>query len=118
MVQQRPQDFFYAHTPMCMQTLRVRRVYDQKHNTLVYTAYATRFQNSVSFDFLPPHDARLDADISPQFLENSSYQSLACTPVAGCVVQDDGPSAGRYRTSVCALPISPAISPAAAAGES
>lgn len=31
-----------------LQTLRVRRVYDQKHNTLVYTAYATRFQNSVS----------------------------------------------------------------------
>lgn len=30
-----------------MQTLRVRRVYDQKHNTLVYTAYSTRFQNSV-----------------------------------------------------------------------
>ena len=47
MVQQRPQDFLHAHTPMCMQTLRVRRVYDQKHNTLVYTAYATRFQNSV-----------------------------------------------------------------------
>ncbi|CAL5227654.1 g10660 [Coccomyxa viridis] len=58
-------------------TLRVRRVYDQKHNTLVYTAYATRFQNS-----------------------------------------GDGPSAGRYRTSVCALPISPVVSPAAAAGES
>lgn len=58
-------------------TLRVRRVYDQKHNTLVYTAYSTRFQNS-----------------------------------------GDGPSAGRYKTSVCALPISPAVSPAAAAGES
>ena len=39
---------FAALTAFAVQTLRVRRVYDEKHNTLVYTAYATRFQNSVS----------------------------------------------------------------------
>ena len=58
--QQQPQDSLHTHIPMRMQTLRVRRVYDQKHNTLVYTAYATRFQNSVSTG-ISPCDARLDA---------------------------------------------------------
>ena len=42
----RAKAYYYSYL-MCMQTLRVRRVYDQKHNTLVYTAYSTRFQNSV-----------------------------------------------------------------------
>ena len=44
-----PYDMTTCNTDhFALQTLRVRRVYDQKHNTLVYTAYATRFQNSVS----------------------------------------------------------------------
>lgn len=56
-------------------TLRVRRLLDEKHDTLLYIAYSTR---------------------------NTS-------------TSDDGKaSAGRYKTSVCALPISPETNQAAA----
>ena len=115
-VQQEPQDFSHTHTTMHLQTLRVRRVYDQKHNTLVYTAYATRFQNSVSTVTLPmmPPLMLKDHSLSLKPRLSSCWHAH---PSVSCSVQDDGPSAGRYRTSVCALPISPAISPAAAAGE-
>ncbi|GAB4820812.1 hypothetical protein N2152v2_007858 [Parachlorella kessleri] len=51
-------------------TLRVRRIYDEKHNALVYVAYNTRFTNT----------------------------------------NDEGISTGRYRTSICVLPLATAPS--------
>jgi catabolite regulation protein CreA len=57
-------------------TLRVRRLYDQAHKTLLYVAYSTRLTGA----------------------ENSG--------------------AGRYKTSVCALPIAPEVSRAAASPNS
>lgn len=54
-------------------TLRVRRVYDEKHDTLLYVSYSTRLANN----------------------------------------NDEGVSSGRYRTSICALPVAPTVVAAA-----
>lgn len=54
-------------------TLRVRRLYDDKNNTLLYVAYSTRLDGS----------------------KNTS--------------------GSRYKTSICALPVAPSVSPAASA---
>ncbi|KAK9817982.1 hypothetical protein WJX72_005319 [[Myrmecia] bisecta] len=59
-------------------TLRVRRLYDEKRNTLLYVAYSTR-------------------------LTSESDSSKA--------------SNSRYRTSICALPIAPEVSRAAASAQ-
>ncbi|DBA92631.1 hypothetical protein WJX77_006854 [Trebouxia sp. C0004] len=54
-------------------TLRVRRLYDDKNNTLLYVAYSTRLDGS----------------------QNAT--------------------GSRYKTSICALPVAPSVSPAASA---
>eukprot|EP00798_Chlamydomonas_sp_ICE-L_P031692 gene31692-6896_t len=53
-------------------TLRVRRIYDAKHEALVYVAYSTRLSSATD---------------------------------------DGGPSTGRYRTSICVLPLNPQPAP-------
>ncbi len=49
--------FITGHTgrdAACLQTLRVRRIYDEKNNTLIYIAYSTRFTSSTVRQKCPP----------------------------------------------------------------
>ncbi|KAK9842942.1 hypothetical protein WJX74_004679 [Apatococcus lobatus] len=59
-------------------TVRVRRVFDEKHKTLLYIAYSTRLGSG----------------------------------------NDQQVSAGRYKTSICALPLSPEVNRATAVDQS
>ena len=75
-----------------VQTLRVRRVYDEVHNTLTYIAYSTRTMNAVCLWAWPSEG------VSAMFL-NTPHKSgmLPADYSFACQCLQDTPSAGRYR---------------------
>lgn len=66
-----------------VQTLRVRRLYDEKHNTLMYIAYSTRLGLSVSQLCLP---VGAYSQMPSQYLHYPTAHILTCICICsgGC----------------------------------
>lgn len=134
-----------------LQTLRVRRLYDDKNNTLLYVAYSTRLDGSQNVSVLHLCAAKLSCT-HPECIcciTDAAKSSCTCglpnrlavtqlvllfqatgAQTAASILQLGQPmkqssqhsvivivqtSGSRYKTSICALPVAPSVSPAASA---
>lgn len=101
------------------QNLRIRRVYDDKNKVVIYVAFSTRFTGGArgcNRGCVQGGPTSLCGGIPSLSLHLAFVMSSKLPlPPCGAALEEKDLSTSRYRTSVCAVPVSaaPALVPVA-----